>query len=404
MGRGGNVEPSIGRKNHGLREEWREVVKKPRLSGEFEQVYHRWRRREVTQAQAAALLGRSVRTFRRYVRHYEAAGLEGLKDRRPARAGPRASRDEVAALVRLYTGQDDWRSVRTFYREYRDGHGGKRSYSWARRHLQAIGLVSKGVRGVPQRARRGQPLIEGMLLRQEAIRNEWVPKGTWDLFITLDEATNRVYSGFFVDEHTIWAGFRGVRETVLSNGFFASFGATWAPDCWSTPRHTQFGRAMTELGIEVVPAFPKWARSDRNRILAVMRNCLPLQLTRAGIGERRHANRFLSRYWPRFNEAFSAPAESERFQSLLPGMRAALDGTLCLKERIEIDSDNCVAYAERELQLPARGQPDCRGREVEVREFEDGSIEVWYGGRPLGRYSADGSLVRCYDGDEERNL
>ena len=305
-------------------------MKKPRLVDEFEQVYERWRRREVTQAQAASLLGRSARTFRRYVRRYEAAGLEGLKDGRGSGSDIGASPDEIASLVTLYAEHYASWSVSAFHRDYRNRYGGKRSYFWVRRHLQAAGLVPKCTRGAPPRVRREQPLIEGVLMRQEAIRNEWVPKGTWNLVVTVDAATNRVYTGFFVDEHTIWEGFRGVRETVLSKGLFARIGATWAPDCRGDPRPTQFGRAMTELGIEVVPAFPKWAQSDRNRILAVMRNCLPQQLRQERIDERRQANRFLSRYWPRFNKAFSASAEGERFEPLLPGMRAALDGALCL--------------------------------------------------------------------------
>lgn len=369
-------------------------MREPRLFDEFEQVYARWRRGEVTQRQAADLLGRSVRTFRRYVRSYETAGLEGLVDGRVPRGGRGASADEVASLATLYAERYASWSVAAFHREYRDRRGGKRSYSWVRRHLQAAGLVQKGVGGVRRRLSREQPLIEGVLLRQESIRSEWVPNGTWDLVVTFDEATSRVYSGFFVDEHTIWAGFRGVRETVLCKGLFGRIGATWAPDCGSSPRPTQFGRAMTELGIEVVPAFPKWAHRNRNRTLAVMRNCLPQQLRRARIGERRWANRFLSRYWPRFNEAFSAPAEGDRFESLLPGMRAALDGAFCLKERLDVDVDSCVAYGGRKLQLRTSGKPDWRGREVEIREFEGGSMEVWYGSRPLGRYSADGGLVQ----------
>ena len=379
-------------------------MKKPRRVDEFEQVYERWRRREVTQAQAASQLGISVRTFRRHVRRYEAAGLAGLKDGRGSRSYIGASPDEIASLVTLYAEHYASWSVGAFHREYRDGHGGKRSYFWVRRHLQAAGLVPKCTRGAPQRARRGQPLIEGVLLRQEAIRSGWVPTETWDLALTVDEATSRVHSGFFVDEHSIWAGFGGVRETVLSKGLFARIGATWAADCRSCPRPTQFGRAMTELGIEIVPAFPKWARSGRNRILAVVRNCLPLQLRQEGISERPHANHFLKGYWPRFNEAFSASAEGTRFEPLLPGMRAALNGALCLKERLEVDSGNCVAYQGRKLQVPDRGKSDRVDREVEIRKFEDGSMEVWRDGRPLGRYSAAGNLVRCDDGDEERDL
>lgn len=379
-------------------------MKKPRRVDDFEQVHERWRRREVTQAQAASLLGISVRTFRRHVRRYEAAGLEGLKDGRGSRSDIGASPDEIASLVTLYAEHYASWSVSAFHREYRDRHGGKRSYSWVRRHLQAAGLVPKCTRGEPQRTRRGQPLIEGVLLRQEAIRNEWVPKGAWNLVVTVDGATNRVYSGFFVDEHTIWAGFRGVRETVLSEGLFSRIGATWARDCWSNPRPTQFGRAMTELGIEVVSAFPKWARSDRNRILTVVRDCLLLQLRQEGISERPHANHFLNGYWPRFNEAFSASAEGTRFEPLLPGMRATLNGALCLKERLEVDSGNCVAYQGRKLQVPDQGKSDRRDRKVEMRRFEDGSMEVWHSGRPMAWYSADGNLTRCDDRDEERDL
>ncbi|MDE2761742.1 MAG: hypothetical protein OXQ94_17005 [Gemmatimonadota bacterium] len=327
-----------------------------------------------------------------------------MKDGRGSGPVIGASPDEIASLVTLHAERYSSWSVAAFHREYRDRHGGKRSYSWVRRHLQAAGLALKGVRRVGRRPSREQPLIEGVLLRQEAIRSDWVPNGTWDLVVTLDEATNRVYSGFFVDEHDLWAGFCGVRETVLSKGFVAMIGATWVPDCRSSPRPTQFGRAMAELGVDVVPTFPKWGRSDRNRTLAVMRNCLPRQLRQAGVGERRHANRFLNRYWPKFNGAFSAAAEGERFEPVLPDMRAAMDGVLCLKERLQVDVDNCVAYVGRELQLPARGKPYRRGREVEIREFEDGSMEVWCGRRPLGRYSADGCLVQCYDPDEERNL
>jgi len=97
------------------------------------------------------------------------------------------------------------------------------------------------------------------------------------------------------------------------------------------------------------------------------------------------------------------PAEGDRFEPVLPDMRAALDGALCLKERLQVDVDNCVAYAEKNLHLPGLGESDCRGREVEIREFEDGSMEVWYGRRRLARYSPDGGLVQCYDPDEERN-
>ena len=55
----------------------------------FESLVGRWDRGEVTQAEAAEMLGVSVRTFQRWWDRFEEAGAEGLADRRVGR--PRRS-------------------------------------------------------------------------------------------------------------------------------------------------------------------------------------------------------------------------------------------------------------------------------------------------------------------------
>ena len=121
----------------------------------FEEVYDRWRRRRITQALAADILGVTARTFRRWVVRYEAGGLAALKDKRVA--GPahrRAPPEEVAALEALYRdGYRGW-NVRHFHIEvYVREHGGSRSYTWVKNRLQEAGLVKKGRRKGPRRER-----------------------------------------------------------------------------------------------------------------------------------------------------------------------------------------------------------------------------------------------------------
>ena len=48
----------------------------------FQCVYERRERREMSQSEAAEILGRSERQFRRYADAYAADGLEGLRDGR----------------------------------------------------------------------------------------------------------------------------------------------------------------------------------------------------------------------------------------------------------------------------------------------------------------------------------
>jgi len=75
-------------------------------------------------------------------------------------------------------------------------------------------------------------------------------------------------------------------------------------------------------------------------------------------------------------------------------MGGELEESVGREERLQGDADKCVAYGGKKRELPTNGKPDWGGREVESREFEGGCMEVWYGSRPLGRYSADGGLVQ----------
>ena len=69
----------------------------------FEEVYGRTLRGELSQAEAAEVLGMSERTFRRWRDRFEAEGAEGLYDRRLGRlSARRAPVDEVARVLALF--------------------------------------------------------------------------------------------------------------------------------------------------------------------------------------------------------------------------------------------------------------------------------------------------------------
>ena len=102
-----------------------------------------------------------------------------------------------------------------------------------------------------------------MLVHQDGSTHKWVADAEWDLVVTLDDATGEVCSGFFVGEEGTWSSFRGVRETAERRGLFLSFHSDRGSHCWHTPEAggkvdrsnpTQFGRAMGELSIEMIPS------------------------------------------------------------------------------------------------------------------------------------------------------
>ena len=238
-------------------------------------MYGAWRGKRVTQTRAAEVLGVSDRTFRRWAARYEARGLEGLRDMRSTGGSHRKAPDaEVAALETLYAREYAGWNVRRFWERYREAHGGARSYTWVKNRLQAAGLVKRGRRRGRHRKWRPRKPVEGLMLHQDASTHGWFGDRKRDLVITMDDATSRIYSGFFVEQEGTWSSFLGVRETIAAKGIFASLYTDRGSHYWYTPKAggkvdkeqpTQFGRAMKELGIEMIPSYSPQARGRCDR-------------------------------------------------------------------------------------------------------------------------------------------
>jgi transposase len=66
----------------------------------FEAIYGRWQQRELSQAEAAEILGMSERTFRRWRDRYQDEGAAGLLDRRLGKASARrVAVDQVEPML-----------------------------------------------------------------------------------------------------------------------------------------------------------------------------------------------------------------------------------------------------------------------------------------------------------------
>ena len=214
------------------RGEWRRL-------GMFEEALRDWRGGCLTQDQAAALLGVSTRTFRRWSVRYGEDGIEGLRDRRVSRASHRAAPvDEVMRMVDRYRTRHEGWNIRHYYSWYRR-EGGRRSYTWVRNKLQAHGAVSKGKGRGQHRRKRAPAPWPGVMLHQDGSSHEWVAGKTWDLIVTMDDATNEHYSMFFCEEEGTHSSFAGVREVIESKGLFCSLYTDRASHYWTTPAYSR---------------------------------------------------------------------------------------------------------------------------------------------------------------------
>ena len=228
----------------------------------FEEVYQLRTEKTLTVTQAAELLGVCERTFRRWNIKYEEEGATGLCDKRLDRAAHNAAPiDEVIQMLTLFETRYSNFTVSHFYDKWRSEYKGSRSYTWVKKQLQESGLIKKAKRRGAHRRKRPRRPMKGMLIHQDGSTHEWVPLSKWDLIVTMDDATNEIYSMFFVDEEGTWSSFQGVKEVIEKKGLFCSIYTDRGSHYWYTDneggkvnksRLTQFGRAMQQLGIEMV--------------------------------------------------------------------------------------------------------------------------------------------------------
>ena len=361
---------------------------------EFRVVYEEWIEGRLTRACAAARLRVCERTFRRYVARFREHGSQWWIDRSGRlRSQSRASDGEVATVARLYSNQYPGWTVRHFYDRYRDQHGGKRSYTWVKGVLQAAGLVEKRVRNTtpkPVRKRNVRTPIarkpsEGKLLHQVASRRQWVQGREWDLVLTVDDATSRVHSGFFVVRRGIWPVFRGIRETLEQEGLFDCLNLALKLPRRLSNEETAFGvrtmpqleRVMRELGIDICSGDPS-LRSRPMRMIGTLLGRLPRELTAEGIVEIDKANRFLSDYLQGLNESLARVPSA--FVALNAGMKAELPDVFCLKHEVRVCCECRLWYEGNERHVSEQVRQHLRaGEQYRIHEYEDGGCLLFNG-------------------------
>lgn len=368
----------------------------------FEEAYGGWSEGRLTQCEAARLLGVCDRTFRRYVDRYHENGIEGLIDLRITQVSHRrAPVDEVMAVIDQYRRRHLGWNVKHFHSWYRRD-GGKRGYTWVKQRLQAAGLVKK-VSGKGKHRKRREPMpLPGMMIHQDGSTHEWVAGHKWDLIVTMDDATNEHYEMVFVQQEGTASSFQGVKAVIESRGLFCSIYSDRGSHYWSTPKAggkvdkanpTQFGRAMNQLGIEMIAAYSPEARGRSERAFGTHQERLPKELALARIIEIESANRYLKEiYRPAFNQEF-ARIPAEKGSAFVPFWGDNLDDILCEHFERTVGNDNCVQFEGLKLQIPS---DPYRMHYVKVRirvhRYPNGSLAVFHGPRKLAEYSENGIL------------
>jgi hypothetical protein len=362
--------------------------------------------KKMTWWQAAEVLRMSGRQLRRLRARYEKYGYDGVLDRRCGRPSrKRVPLATVEKVLGLYREQYFDLNVSHFHEKLVSQHGIQLSYTWVKNALQGAGLVAREPkRGVHRKRRERRPL-PGMLLHIDGSRHQWFQDERWyDLIVILDDATSEIYYAQLVEEESTLTVMAGLREVVASKGVFCALYSDRGSHFWLTPqvggqvdrqRLTQVGRAMRELGIQMIPAYSPQARGRSERNFGTWQGRLPQELRLHGIGDVDQANRFLREsYVAEFNRRFQLPA-AQRGSAFVRRVPGSLDLIFALQFERTVNRDNTVSFQNLHLQIePVGWRATLAGCMVIVHQHLDGTLSLTHGPRLLGRYNGEGMALK----------
>jgi transposase len=232
--------------------------------------------KKITWLEAAEIIGVCDRTMRRMRERYQEFGYDGLFDqRRRKRTTLRVPMETAERVLALYRETYFDLSVRHFHEKLREEHAIELSYTWVKQALQGAGLVARRKKRGSHRRRRPRRPLPGMLLHIDGSKHRWFSDDRYyDLLVILDDATSEIYYAQLVEEESTRTVMSALREVIETKGLFCAlysdrgshfFVTRKAGEKVDPHRLTQVGRAMKDLGVQMIPAYSPQARGRCER-------------------------------------------------------------------------------------------------------------------------------------------
>jgi hypothetical protein len=244
-----------------------------------------------------------------------------------------------------------------------------------------------------------------MLLHIDGSKHRWLNEDRWhDLIVILDDANSEIYYAQLVEEESTRTVMAGLWAVIEAKGLFCAlysdrgshfFVTTKAGEKVDKQRLTQVGRAMKELGVQMIPAYSPQARGRSERSFGTWQGRLPQELRLAGITDLAGANRFLrDRYVAEFNTKFSVSA-GEKGTAFRRCSRSDLKWIFRVQTERIVAKDNTVAIGDRSWQIgKSRFRNTLAGCMVTIHEHLDDMVSIRFGPHTVGHFDRDGQPIQ----------
>ena len=247
------------------------------------------------------------------------------------------------------------------------------SYPTVYRILTEAGIKSpKKHRKRKTHHRRKRKPQKGMLVQIDASPHEWIIGGnSFDLHGAIDDATGEILALYFTPNECMEGYFEITRQIITNHGIPTSLycdrhtifispndGKLSIDDQLKgkTVNLTQFGRAMKELGINIIKAYSPQAKGRVERLWGTLQSRLPVEFKINGITTMEAANAFLAGFIVKYNEKFGVEPEDSTLAFRALDSSINLDNILCIKEERKIIEGSAFSYNGQYYQLTQNGK------------------------------------------------
>ena len=349
----------------------------------------RVKRGELTVVTAAELMVLSLRQARRVWKRFRREGDRGLVHRLRGRSSNRRmSQDLAERIVKRH--QERYADFGpTLACEKLAEEGMVLSPNTLTALLKGRGLWQRRRRRGRHRSRRERRQYFGSMVQMDGSHHDWFEgrRGKCVLMVLIDDATNITYARFYEAE-SLAAAFdafgRWVRGHGLPRSVYVDRHSIYR-DEEHPQKPTQFGRAMKELGVELICAYSPQAKGRVERRHGVFQDRLVKEMRLRGIRDIAQANAYLEQqFLKQLNTRYAITATKAEDMHRAQEAGKVLEEILCVQEQRVVGQDWCVRWQNRWLQIgKEHAGLDLGGKRVVVKQLANGRLIVQYQGQAL---------------------
>jgi hypothetical protein len=351
-------------------------------------VIHKVVEGSLTQVRAAEIISLSERQIRRIVKRIGAEGDRGIQHRSRGKESNRKTPGKlVDRVTRLYREKYQGFGPTLTAEKLLELDGIAISKETVRTWLIEAGQWQKGRKVRTHRQWRERKAFSGEMLQLDGSHHDWFAGRRLKcvLMAYIDDATSRVYGRFYEYEGTIPAmdSFkRYIRKYGIAMSIYMDKHTTYKSPAEPTIEDeingtmplSEFGRALTELGVKIIHAHSPQAKGRIERLFNTLQDRLVKEMTLRGINTIEEANKYLDTYLSVHNKRFAVKAkEREDLHREVP-LGLNLDKILCIRTPRTLRNDFTIAHNRKLYQI----EKGMRAKEVTVEERVNGSMLITF--------------------------